>query len=194
MAYENLLKSVEESAQEREHDLREKARSAVQEISEDSRVQAAAIHQSLLAETKKAVDIEKNKHIYLTKNEIKEKLIRTKETLFSKAFGDAERLLAHLRNDPKYPAIFTKLAQEAIGALGGEKFRVHIDERDTQLIKKILSDMNLSGEVIADLHCSGGLIVSSQNESVKISNTLESRLERVKERKKLEVYAVMYGD
>ena len=194
MAYENLLKSVEESAQEKERDLRERAYSAVQAFSEDTKIEAAAIQQSLLAEAKKAAAVEKNKHIYLTKNEIKEKLIKTKETLFSKAFGDAEQRLTRIRNDPKYPAIFDKLAREAIGALGGDKFRIHIDKRDEQLIKKILSGMNLSGEVIPDLHCSGGLVVSSPDESVKISNTFESRLERAKERKKLEVYAVMYGD
>ena len=39
MAYENLLKSVEESAQEKERELREKARSAVQLISEDTKNQ-----------------------------------------------------------------------------------------------------------------------------------------------------------
>ncbi len=61
-------------------------------------------------------------------------------------------------------------------------------------IKKILSELNLSGEVIADLQCSGGLVVSTKNESVKISNTFESRLERVKEQKKLEIYAAMFGD
>jgi len=194
MAYENLLKSVEESAQEREQELREKAQSAVQAISEDTQKQATDLQQSLLAETKKAVAIEKNKRIYLTKGENKETLIKTKEKIVSKAFRDAEQRLSNLRNDPKYPAIFTKLARESIEAVGGEKFRIHIDKRDEHLVKRILSDMNLTGEIIADLQCSGGLVVSTRNESVKISNTLESRLERVKERKKLEVYAVMYGD
>lgn len=194
MAYENLLKSVEESAQEKERELREKARSAVQDITEDTKEQAAAIQKSLLAEAKKAVAIEKNKHIYITKNEIKEKLIKAKGTIFSKAFDDADQILSNIRNDPKYPVIFKKLTREAIGALGEEKFHIHIDKRDEQLTKKILSDLNLTGEVTADLHCSGGLIISSQNESVKITNTFEYRLERAKERKKLEVYAVMFGD
>ena len=194
MAYENLLKSVEESAQEREQELREKAQSAVQAISEDTQKQATDLQQSLLAETKKAVAIEKNKRIYLTKGENKETLIKTKEKIVSKAFRDAEQRLSNLRNDPKYPAIFNKLAREAIESVGGEKFHIHIDKRDEHLVKRILSDMNLTGEIIADLQCSGGLVVSTRNESVKISNTLESRLERVKERKKLEVYAVMYGD
>ncbi len=194
MAYENLLKSVEESAQEKEHELREKARSAVQLISEDTKNQSTVIHQSLLAEAKKAATIEKNKLFYLTKGENKENLIKTKEAIFSTAFDDAEQRLSHVRKDPKYPNILKNLTQEAVGALGGETFRIHIDKRDENLINKILSELHLSGEVIADLHCSGGLVVSTQNESVKISNTLESRLERVKEQKKLEIYAVLYGD
>ena len=194
MAYENLLKSVEESAQEKERELREKAQSAVQLISEDTKNQSAAIQQSLLAEAKKAATIEKNKRIYLTKGENKENLIKTKEAIFSTAFGDAEQRLSHVRKDPKYPDILKNLTREAVGALGGETFRIHIDKRDEKLIKKILSELHLSGEVIADLHCSGGLVVTTQNESVKISNTLESRLERVKEQKKLEIYAVLYGD
>jgi V/A-type H+-transporting ATPase subunit E len=194
MAYENLLKSVEESAQEKERELREKAQSAVQIISEDTKNQSTVIQQSLLAEAKKAATIEKNKRIYLTKGENKENLIKTKEAIFSTAFGDAEQRLSHVRKDPKYPDILKNLTREAVGALGGETFRIHIDKRDEKLLKKILSELHLSGEVIADLQCSGGLVVSTQNESVKISNTLESRLERVKEQKKLEIYAVLYGD
>jgi len=194
MAYENLLKSVEESAQEKERELREKARSAVQLISEDAKNQVTVIQQSLLAEAKKAATIEKNKLIYLTKGENKEKLIKTKEAIFSTAFVDAEQRLSHVRKDPKYPDILKSLTREAVGALGGETFRIHIDKRDEKIIKKILSELNLSGEVIADLQCAGGLVVNTQNESVKISNTLESRLERVKEQKKLEIYTVLYGD
>jgi V/A-type H+/Na+-transporting ATPase subunit E len=194
MAYENLLKSVEESAQEKERELREKARSAVQLISEDAKNQVTVIQQSLLAEAKRAATIEKNKLIYLTKGENKEKLIKTKEAIFSTAFGDAEQRLSHVRKDPKYPDILKSLTREAVGALGGETFRIHIDKRDEKIIKKILSELNLSGEVIADLQCAGGLVVNTQNESVKISNTLESRLERVKEQKKLEIYTVLYGD
>lgn len=194
MAYENLLKSVEESAQEKERELREKARSAVQLISEDAKNQVTVIQQSLLAEAKRAATIEKNKLIYLTKGENKEKLIKTKEAIFSIAFGDAEQRLSHVRKDRKYPDILKSLTREAVGALGGETFRIHIDKRDEKIIKKILSELNLSGEVIADLQCAGGLVVNTQNESVKISNTLESRLERVKEQKKLEIYTVLYGD
>jgi V/A-type H+-transporting ATPase subunit E len=194
MAYENLLKSVEESAQEKERELREKARNAIQLITEDAKNQAGLIQQTFLAEAKKTAAIEKNKLIYLTKGANKEKLIKTKEAVFLAAFGDAEQRLSHMRNDPEYPDILKDLTREAVVALGGEAFRIHIDKRDENAIKKILSELNLSGEVITDLRCSGGLVVSSKNELVKLSNTFESRLERVKEQKKLEIYAAMFGD
>jgi V/A-type H+/Na+-transporting ATPase subunit E len=193
MAYENLLKSVEESAQEREQELREKAQRDVRAISEETNKEVAEIQQSLLAEVKKAVTIDKNKRMYITKGENKDALIKTKESIVLKAFRDAEQRLSNLRNDPKYPAILNKLTREAIEALKGEKFRIHIDIRDEMLMKKVLSEMDLSAEIIMDLNCIGGLIVSTRNETVKISNTLESRLERAKERNKLEVYAAMFG-
>jgi vacuolar-type H+-ATPase subunit E/Vma4 len=194
MAYENLLKSVEESAQEKERELREKARITIREISNDTKNQEAVIQGSLLAEAKKAALIEKNKLIYLTKNENKKKLITTKETIFLNAFREAEQCLSTMRNNPDYPAIFKKLTQEAVETLGGEKFRIHIDKQDEQLVKKILAELDLSGDVIADLVCAGGLVACTLKESVKISNTFESRLERAKEQRKLEVYAALFGD
>jgi vacuolar-type H+-ATPase subunit E/Vma4 len=194
MAYENLLKSVEESAQEKERELREKARSAVQAISEETRNQMEAIQQSLLEEAKKAAAIERNKRIYLTKGENKEKLINTREKIFSTAFAQAAERLLKIRMDPNYPAILKNLTREAVEALGGENVLVHIDRQDEDLIKGILSDLNYSGKVIADLQSAGGLVVSTPDESVKISNTIESRLDRAKEQKKLPVYAVLYGD
>jgi V/A-type H+/Na+-transporting ATPase subunit E len=194
MAYENLLKSVEENAEEKEEELREKARIAIREISEGTKNEVLMIQQSLLAEANKAAMIEKNKRIYITKNQNKEDLIRTKESIFSIAFSEAEKNLLELRNDPEYPHIFTKLVKETVGALGGEKFRIHVDKRDEPLVKKVISELDLHCDIIPDLKSAGGLVASSLDESVKISNTFESRIERAKEQKKLEIYSLLFGD
>ncbi len=194
MAYENLLKSVEENAQEREHELREKSRISIQEILNTTKNEEALIRQSLLEEAKKGALIERNKRIYLTKNENKKKLITTKETIFLRAFAGAEQRLLLRRNDPDYPEIFRKLTLEALGILGKENFRIHVDKRDEQLIKKFLAELKLPGEIIEDLTCAGGLLATSLDETIKISNTFESRLERAKEQVKLEVYTALFGD
>jgi vacuolar-type H+-ATPase subunit E/Vma4 len=194
MAYENLLKSVEENAQEREHELREKSRMSIQEILDTTKNEEALIRQSLLEEAKKGALIERNKRIYLTKNENRKSLITAKETIFLRAFAGAEQRLLLRRNDPDYPEIFRKLTLEALGILGKENFRIHVDKRDEQLIKKFLAELKLPGEIIEDLTCAGGLLATSLDETIKISNTFESRLERAKEQVKLEVYTALFGD
>jgi len=197
MAYENLLKSVEESAQEKERELLDKARSIVQAIFEETKNQASALQTSLLEEAKNAVAVEKNKLMYLTKGENKEKLIKTKERVYASAFTEAEQSLSQIRKDPKYPVILKNLAHEALGALGalgGEKILIHIDKQDELLMKGILSDLNSSENVKTDLHTAGGLVVSTPDGSVNISNTIESRLERAKEQKKLQIYTALFGD
>jgi len=194
MAYENLLKSVEESAQEKERELRERTRTTVLAVDEEAKKQAGTIQQAILAEAEKAAAVEKNKLMYLVKAENKEHVIRIKETIFSKAFTGAEQRLSLVRNDPQYPTIFRDLTTEAVGALGGEKFKIHVDKRDEQLLKKTLSELKLSGEISTDIQSAGGLVVSTPDESVKIANTVESRLERAKEQNRLKIYTALYGD
>jgi len=193
MAYENLLKSVEESAEERERELRERARSAALDIKAEALKQAEVIRSTLLDAAARSAMVERNKLMYLTKAENKERLITIREKIYSEAFASARQHLEQLRKDPKYPEIFKKLAVEAVRALGLEKTIVHIDKKDENLCKKTMADLNQSCEIIPDLETVGGLIVCSPDGSITISNTVESRLERGKERLKLEVYSVLAG-
>ena len=193
MAYENLLKSVEESAGEREQELRTRARVAVRAILEEAEARAKDLQQSSLDEAKKAALIERNKSMYLTKIEEKKQLITRKEAIFSQAISTAEQHLLSIRTDPAYPEIFKKLAREASGAMGTGKCHVYVDKRDEQISLDMLAGLNLSAVVIPDLTTAGGLVITNPDETVTISNTVESRLERIKERRKLEIYTILFG-
>jgi V/A-type H+-transporting ATPase subunit E len=194
LAYENLLNSVDESAQERERELLEKARVTIEALKKNARQQAELIRQSQIADAEKNADIEKNKLMYLAGAENKAGLIRIREHLFSSAFHEATLQLSHLRNRPEYPDIFTRLTVDAVEALGAGPFHVHVDKRDEDLCKKTLSALNIRAEIIPDLDSAGGLIVCLPDRSVIISNTVESRLERAQERKKREIYSILSGD
>ena len=193
MAYENLLKSVEENAVEREQELRTRARAAVRTILEEAETRAKNLQQTTLDETKKAASIERNKLMYLAKVEAKKQLIVRKEAIFSQAVTTAEQRLLALRTDPEYPEIFKKLAQEAVGAIGTGKCQVHIDKRDEDLCGDTLAGLNLPTVVIPDLTTAGGLVITNPDKTVTISNTVESRLERIKEHRKLEIYSILFG-
>jgi V/A-type H+/Na+-transporting ATPase subunit E len=193
VAYEDLLKSVEESARARELELLNKKAAAVDEIKARAKKQVGEIRQVHIDEATKSITTERNKLLYLTKAENKELLIKTRETAFERAFSEAEVRLMGLRSDPKYPVIFTNLLQEAAGAMGGVAFVVHIDPRDEALCKKNLTLLKLSCEIRTDLTTAGGVVASLPDNSVVISNTVESRMQRAKELKRKEIHAILTG-
>jgi len=194
MAYEDLLKSVEESAQEKETELRNKAAVAIEEIRKRAKTQADAVQLAHVDEARKSVTTERNKLLYITRAENKELFINVREAAFERAFGEAVARLADLRSDPEYPVVFEKLLIEATSAIGSEGFCVHIDPRDDALCKKTLATLRISAEIRTDLKTAGGVVVSLAGNSVVISNTVESRLQRAREHKRTAIHAILSGE
>ena len=194
MAYEDLLKSVEESASEKEQELRKKSVVAVEGIRERAKRQAEAVRQAAVDEANRSVATERNKTLYITKAENKESLIKIREAAFERAFREAEDRLRDLRADPKYPSIFERLLREAASTTGEEAFVVRVDPRDEVLCKKTLAALNLKGNILADLKTAGGVVISMHDNTVVISNTVESRLERAKEHNRHTIHAILSGD
>jgi V/A-type H+-transporting ATPase subunit E len=191
MAYEDLLRSVEESAQEKELALRKKAAAAIDEIRKRARTKAEAIGRTYIDEAKKSITTERNKLLFLTNVENKELLIRVKEHLFEKAFHEAEARLMGLRSDPKYPVVFEKLLREATSTITGETFSIHVDPRDEELCKNTHAALGISAEIRTDLATTGGVVVSLPGDSVVISNTVESRLRRSHDRLRIEIHTIL---
>lgn len=194
MAYENLLRSVEESAGERERELRSKAQKQAEEIRSKAKKQAEEIQQAAIREAERSAMTERNKMLYLAKGEIKEQELRGREKTFRAAFDRAKQQLSGLREDRNYPAVFERLATEAVHGMGEISFIVHVDRRDLELSQKTLAAMGIRCEIQPDLECAGGLVASSIDGLVTLSNTIESRLERIAESRKLEIYAILSGE
>ena len=193
MAYEDLLKSVEESAEELQRELQKRAASATEEIRERAKRRAEEVREISVNEAKKSISTERNKLLFLTKAENKELLIKAREEVFEKTFLEAEDRLSTLRQDPKYPVIFEKLLREAVGTFVNERIFVHVDKQDEDLCKKTLDALNLRGEIHPDLQTRGGVAVSSSGNAVMITNTVESRLLRVRESRRQDIHAILAG-
>jgi vacuolar-type H+-ATPase subunit E/Vma4 len=193
MAYENLLKSVEESARERERELKKTARAQAEEIRAMAQKQALEIQERAIRDAERSAAIERNKQLYLAKGAIKEQALRSREKIFLAAFERAKNQLLRLREDRNYPAIFERLAREATGAMGTTPFVLHVDPKDRDLAAKTIAALGIHCEIRTDIACAGGLVAGSPDGLVTLSNTVESRLERIKEHKRLEIYAILTG-
>jgi len=191
MAYEDLLRSVEESAREKELALRNKATADIGEIRKRARAEAERIEQDHLDEAKKSIVSERNKLLFQTNVGNKELQIRVREAAFEKAFHEAEVRLAGVRSTPGYPGVFEKLLREATATLGSGTYSIHVDPLDADLCRKTLSSQGISAEVKTDIRTAGGMVVNLPGEAVVISNTVESRLDRARELLRTRIHSIL---
>ncbi len=190
----DLLIAMEESTEERINGIMKQAHQDAEEIKRTAEEKAETIKKSYLDSAEKSFESERNKLIYNAKSEIKMDVIKAKDEVIQSAFVEAKQSLDDLRDRESYRGRFKSMLQEAMHELGGEKAQLHIDRRDENLCKQILDELNENSEVVVDLTSAGGLNVSTRDEKVVVSNTIESRLDRAKEFLGRQIFATLYGD
>ena len=194
MTYDDLIRSMEVNAEKRISEILNKAGQEAEEIIRTAKAEAETIKSSYLENAKKSVEIERNQLIYNVNSETKMSIIKEKDAAIQRAFDEAEKSLIDFRDRGTYHVYFKRMVQEAVGELEGEKVRFHIDKRDENLCQQVLAELSLNSEVITDLTSTGGLIVSTRDEKVVVSNTIESRLNNARELLKREIFSTLYGD
>ena len=193
MPYEQLIKSVEVSAEERILELRAKAYRQSAELRKEAEAKEEPIKKKHLDASKTAFEVERNKSIAKVKEETRMRLIRAKDEANQKAWSEAKKILSLARQNANYEKSFRKMLKEVVLELEGEEIQLHIDKRDENLCKKLLQELNLNCEIISDLTTAGGLNASTKDTKFIIFNTIESRFEKAKEFLKSEIFAILYG-
>jgi V/A-type H+/Na+-transporting ATPase subunit E len=193
MSIEQLIESVEVSADERITELKEKAYRQSVEIRKAAEGKDEAIKQKYLDAVKKTIEAERNKLFAKIKDETRMLFTRTKDELYKKAFFEAQKNLSLVRSRSDYENNFRKMLQEVVLELKGEDIQLHIDKRDENLCKKLVSELKLNCEVVTDITSSGGLNASTKDGKFIVFNTIESRFEKAKALLKPEIFTTLYG-
>ena len=194
MEHEDLMKSMDEGVEEKKAEFRKKAEEAAKAIRCDAKTRAAEIKKARLDAAVTAMKAERNRAFYTAKNEMGKELTAAKYRLFDQAFQEAGKALAGARSDGRYPACYQQLTAEALGELDDPAGVLHIDPRDGDVCRQALAGLGASREVMPDLRCTGGLDARSRDGKVVVSNTIEARMEKAKDRLKLDVFAALFGD
>ncbi|MCK9592520.1 MAG: V-type ATP synthase subunit E [Methanoregula sp.] len=193
MSIEQLIESVEGSAGERIAELKENAYKQSVEIRKAAEGKDEAIKKKHLDAVKKTVDVERNKLIAKIKDETRMQFTRTKDEVYKKAFFEAKKILSSTRSRADYENNFRKMLQEVFFELEGEDIQLHIDKRDENLCKKLLSELKLNFEMVTDITSEGGLNASTKDGKFIVFNTIESRFEKAKSLLKPEIFTTLYG-
>ncbi len=193
MAYEDLIRAIEANAEERVREIRQKAESQAAEIVRRAQEQVPQIKEPLHETAVRQAGIERNRIISGITRETKLQVMKAKADISDQVFELSGQELEKSRQRPRYEVSFKSFLQESLAELAGEQTRIHIDPRDGPLCRKILAELSLDPEIVTDLHCAGGLNVSSGNDTFVVLDTIESRLKKAKEALRPEVFSILYG-
>jgi vacuolar-type H+-ATPase subunit E/Vma4 len=194
MKYDHLIQAIEEGAEEKLRDFRESKDREIREIQERAEIASTQLRNDLLVETKERINLENNKKIYSAHEQAKDLQTRARHETCLSVFREAEARLSSLRSSPSYEPFFRGVLAEIIEPLDSGKIRLHIDEKDEALCRKLIKDSDKEFDIITDLTTNGGLNGATPDEKVLIRNTIEDRLARAKERMNGFVFSGLYGD
>jgi len=194
MAIDDLIKAVEVSGQERITGIQERSKAEADEIIREAQAKDLPIKKRLMEDAAQSIAIQRNKVLSEAREKSRMEIIKSKNEIFEAVLDEAVRKLVSVREEPHYRETLKRLLAEALGGLGGDNVILHIDKRDEALFKDILQEMNVSGKVVTDLTCSGGLNVYSHDERFIVFNTLESRIKKAKEIYRPEIFSVLFGE
>ncbi|MDD1715050.1 MAG: V-type ATP synthase subunit E [Methanoregulaceae archaeon] len=194
MALEDLIGSVEVSAQERLHEIQERSKAEADEIIREAQSRGGSIrkrhHDKAVAE----VELQRNRLLSSIRKENQREILKMKNEIFQAALDEAERRLAAIREQPGYRTGFNRMLGEVVSELGEKDVILHIDPRDSLLCRELLLERSLNYDVIPDLVSAGGLSANTRDERFTIVNTIESRLKKAGEVYRPDIVAILFGD
>ena len=194
MVYEDLIRSMEESAAQKNRETHEAALRDAEEILRNAKAEGEEIRERYLRNRLKKAVVERNRQTYLTREEVKTAITREKERLFSEAFALAMDGLTGIRSSPGYQDIFSRLVRDAAGEIPEPDSVIHIDPRDRDVCREILETAGLNGSIAEDIETRGGARVTTRDGRITVDNTLESRLVRAKDIHALRIYHALTGE
>jgi V/A-type H+-transporting ATPase subunit E len=194
LALEDILKALEEKAEARVAAIESEAQQRVSEILAEVDKDAARTKRMRLKKIEDQIRSEATGIVYSAQLKAKNQLIKAQEETVDEAFHKAELRLKDLDKQADYPQILEVLLDECLDFFPQGEVLVQVRPNDRGTLEKMLSDRGRSFRISdTPLAASGGLVVSSPDGQIVVSNTFDSRLERARDHLRLEISKTLFG-
>lgn len=194
MALEDILKALEDKAEARVAAIESEAQVRVSEILAEVDKDAARTKRIRLKKVEDQIRSEATGIVYSAQLKAKNQLIKAQEETVDEAFHKAELKLKDLDKQADYPQVLEVLLDECLDFFPEGEVLVQVRPADKGLVEKMLSDKGRSFRISdTPLAASGGLVVSSADGLIVVSNTFDSRLEKARDHLRLEISKTLFG-
>jgi len=193
MSIEDILQALDDQCREECQEIFNRAQQEAKQILDKSRVEAEGIRQARLGKVKAEAESETTSLLYSARLKSKNSIIHAKEEIAEKALTEVEQRLQGLRSRQDYPAILEGLIHEGLSRVSG-KVMVHVDPADRGLAESLLGKQEFDYELVTDIQAIGGAVVTDLEGRVQIINTVEERLNRAREKLRMNVSGILFED
>jgi vacuolar-type H+-ATPase subunit E/Vma4 len=193
MSIEDILQALDDQCRQECQEIFRRAEDEAKAILDKAQSDADDIRKARVAKVKAEADSESTSVLYSARLRSKNTIISAKEQIADMAIARAEERLRDLRSRDDYAAVLEGLIGEGLSRISG-RVTVHVDPADKELARDLLEKMGIEYAIENDIHTIGGAIISDADGKVLIINTVEERLNRAREKLRMQVSAILFGE
>ncbi len=191
MSIEDILQALDDECRAECQEIFHRAEQEAKQIIERAQAEAEAIRRARLEKLEAEARSESISMLYSARLKSKNAVIAAKERIAEEALREAEARLEKLRERPDYKDVLESLIGEGLTRVSG-RVVVRVDPADRELAEGILREKGLDYVLRDDISTRGGAVVSDAAERVTIINTVEERLNRAREKLRMQVSKVLF--
>ena len=192
MSLQQILQAMEEEAAQEEHRFLAESRSAADRMLADAEEHAAAVRRTLQERAVAVVREAERRAEADAELGLAARRAEDRRSRIQRVFMLAEGRLQVARSDDVYPAAVAALLFEALEAVPSDwPVVARCDPRDLPLVARAAREAGRFVAVDASLNTIGGVVVEDVHGRVTVDNSLESRLDRGRERLRSAVVALL---
>jgi V/A-type H+-transporting ATPase subunit E len=208
---DKIISYIEAEAGKEISDILLKAQAEADKIEKSAQEKADRERERILSNSERGASLEGQRIIAETRIDVRRKRMDAQEEAIAASFEEVKNALEELAEKGKrdnfvYKDIMFNLIASASEVVAGNKLELVLNQRDSttftkgtlreasELVKKRTGrtiSLTLSDETI---QCLGGVVVRDIEKQVEVDNTLETKLNRLKERIRVDVAKTLFGD
>lgn len=193
MSIEDILQALDDECRAECQEIFRRAEQEAKQIIEKAQAEAEEIRRARLARIRAEAESESTAMLYSARLKSKNEIIRAKEKVVEKALTEAARSMEDLRSRGDYRNILAGLIEEGLFRVGG-RVVLHVDPNDEKLADGIMREKGVEYEIRPDISTLGGAVIADADERVRVVNTVEERLNRAREKLRMQVSAILFGE
>lgn len=202
MSLEHILQALEAEADRQIKEIERAAQAEIERVKAEAEAEAEAVCRKHRASGQAMLQVERTRRLNRAKLEASQQVLLTREKLIAAALAATRQYLATLTAAEAYPPLLRQLTEESVATLGKtQPLCLRVRKMDIGLMNQIAQELGLSATVIGDLTdgdssepnpCLGGLAVSTADNRISLTNTLEARLQRVAQLYRAQIAEIVF--